>query len=44
MLLGGLALYLGLASALVWGVWPGALLGLAGVALASRRLRKRGDG
>ena len=44
VLLGGLALYLGLASALVWGVWPGALVGLAGVALASRRLRKRGDG
>ncbi len=43
VLLGGLALYLGLASALVWGVWPGALVGLAGVALASRRLRKRGD-
>lgn len=44
VLLGGLALYLGLASALVWGVWPGAVVGLAGVALASRLLRKRGDG
>ena len=44
VVLGGLALYLGLASALVWGVWPGALVGLAGVALASRLLRKRGDG
>ncbi|MBJ6979363.1 acyltransferase family protein [Luteimonas sp. MC1895] len=43
-LAGGLALYLGLASALVWGVWPGAVVGLACVALASRQLRRRGNG
>ena len=40
-LAGGAALYAGLASALVGGVWPGAVLGLAGVALASRWLRAR---
>ena len=42
-LAGGAALYAGLASALVGGVWPGAVLGLAGVALASRWLRARGS-
>ena len=41
MLLGGAALYIGLATALVWGVWPGSLVGLAAVALASWRLRER---
>ncbi|MBP6797244.1 MAG: acyltransferase family protein [Luteimonas sp.] len=42
IVLGGIALYAGLASALVWGVWPGAAVGLVAVALASRRLRRRG--
>lgn len=42
IVLGGFALYAGLASALVWGVWPGAAVGLVAVALASRRLRRRG--
>lgn len=41
ILLGGVALYAGLASALVWGVWPGAVAGLAAVALASWCLRRR---
>ncbi|GGK03874.1 acyltransferase family protein [Luteimonas terricola] len=39
ILAGGVALYVGLAAALVWGVWPGSLLGLAAVAFASWRLR-----
>ena len=41
VLVGGVALYAGLAAALVWGVWPGALLGLMAVAFASWRLRER---
>src|SRR5690606_32152213 len=35
VLLGGLVLYAGLGTALVWGVWPGALVGLAAVGFAS---------
>ncbi len=42
IVLGGIALYAGLASALVWGVWPGAVTGLVAVALASWSLRRRG--
>ncbi|MGY1530146.1 acyltransferase family protein [Luteimonas sp. A649] len=42
ILAGGAALYAGLAAALVWGVWPGALAGLAAVSFASWRLRARG--
>ena len=42
IVLGGIALYAGLAAALVWGAWPGAVVGLVAVALASRRLRRRG--
>ena len=42
IVLGGIALYAGLASALVWGVWPGAAVGLGAVALASWGLRRRG--
>ena len=42
IVLGGIALYAGLASALVWGVWPGAVAGLVAVAAASRYLRRRG--
>ena len=42
ILAGGVALDAGLAAALAWGVWPGALAGLAAVALASRWLRARG--
>ncbi len=41
ILCGGLALYLGLAAALVLGAWPGALIGLAGVGVASFLLRAR---
>lgn len=41
VLLGGAALYVGLAAALVLGVWPGALAGLAAVAFASWWLRER---
>jgi hypothetical protein len=40
VLAGGLALYAGLAMALAWGAWPGALAGLAAVAFASWRLRQ----
>ena len=39
---GGIALYAGLAAALVWGVWPGAVVGLPAVLLASWQLRRRG--
>lgn len=39
ILVGAAALYAGLAAALAWGVWPGAVLGLAAVAFASWRLR-----
>lgn len=42
IVLGGIALYAGLAAALVWGAWPGAVVGLVAVALASRCLRRRG--
>lgn len=42
ILVGGVALYAGLVAALVWGVWPGSLAGLAAVAFASWRLRARG--
>lgn len=38
---GGTALFAGLAASLVLGAWPGALVGLAGVALASWLLRAR---
>jgi len=38
---GGVALYAGLAAALAWGVWPGAVIGLAAVSLASWQLRRR---
>ncbi|WP_165942233.1 acyltransferase family protein [Luteimonas arsenica] len=41
VLLGGVALYAGLAAALVWGAWPGAVVGLAAVAFASWKLRLR---
>lgn len=44
VLWGGIALYLGLAGALAWGVWPGSLVGLAAVAFASWRLRARRGG
>lgn len=39
LLAGASALYAGLAAALAWGVWPGAVVGLAAVAFASWRLR-----
>ena len=39
---GGIALYAGLAVALAWGVWPGAVLALPAVLLASWQLRSRG--
>jgi len=39
ILVGAAALFAGLAAALAWGVWPGAVLGLAAVAFASWRLR-----
>lgn len=39
---GGIALYAGLGVALAWGVWPGAVLALPAVWLASRLLRERG--
>lgn len=42
VLSGGIALYAGLAMALAWGAWPGAVAGLACVAFASWRLRIRG--
>lgn len=38
---GGVALYIGLAAALVLGVWPGAVVGLVAVALASWGLRRQ---
>ena len=41
ILLGGAALYAGLAAALLWGGWPGSLVGLVAVAFASWRLRER---
>ncbi len=43
ILVGAVALYAGLAAALAWGVWPGALVGLPAVLLASWQLRRRGD-
>ena len=42
ILVGGVALYSGLAAALLWGVWPGAVVGLPAVLLASWQLRRRG--
>ncbi|MGY1409458.1 MULTISPECIES: acyltransferase family protein [unclassified Luteimonas] len=42
IVVGGIALYFGLAAALVWGVWPGAVAGLPAVLLASWQLRRRG--
>ena len=41
LLVGGLGLYAGLAAALVWGVWPGAAIGLPLLLLASWQLRRR---
>ncbi|WP_394000097.1 acyltransferase family protein [Luteimonas sp. WGS1318] len=41
VLAGGLALYAGLGAALAWGAWPGAVIGLVAVALASWTLRRR---
>jgi len=41
ILLGGAALYIGLAAALVFGVWPGAAIGLVAVGLASWGLRRQ---
>ena len=41
ILVGGAALYIGLAAALVWGVWPGAAIGLVAVGLASWCLRRQ---
>ncbi len=41
ILLGGAALYIGLAAALMLGVWPGAVVGLIAVGLASWSLRKQ---
>lgn len=38
---GGMALYAGLAAALAWGVWPGAVVGLVAVSMASWWLRVR---
>ncbi|MEN5118950.1 acyltransferase family protein [Luteimonas sp. TWI662] len=43
VVLGGLALYVGLGAALALGAWPGAAIGMVAVALASWRLRRRGD-
>ena len=43
ILLGGFALYAGLATALAWGAWPGAAIGLPLLVLASWQLRRRGD-
>ncbi|TYT24865.1 acyltransferase [Luteimonas viscosa] len=40
-IVGGVALYAGLAAALAWGVWPGAVVALPAVALASWQLRRR---
>ncbi|WP_158238391.1 MULTISPECIES: acyltransferase family protein [Luteimonas] len=37
---GGIALYVALGAALVWGVWPGAVIGLAAVVPASWLLRR----
>lgn len=42
VLAGGSALYAGLGAALAWGAWPGAVIGLAAVGLASWTLRQRG--
>ncbi|MGJ4801851.1 acyltransferase family protein [Luteimonas sp. SDU82] len=42
ILVGGIALYAGLAAALLGGVWPGAVLALPLVLLASWQLRQRG--
>src|SRR5690606_9896317 len=44
IVVGGVALYLGLAAALAWGVWPGAVVGLPAVLLASWQLRRRSVG
>jgi hypothetical protein len=41
IVLGGAALYIGLAAALVLGVWPGAVVGLVAVGLASWGLRRQ---
>ncbi|MDH5833487.1 acyltransferase family protein [Luteimonas kalidii] len=41
IVLGGVALYAGLAAALAWGVWPGAVIALPAVLLASGQLRQR---
>jgi hypothetical protein len=41
VLLGGAALYIGLAAALLLGVWPGAVVGLVAVGLASWGLRRQ---
>lgn len=41
IVLGGVALYVGLAAALAWGVWPGAVIALPAVLLASWQLRQR---
>ena len=42
IVVGGIALYAGLAAALLWGVWPGAAIGLPALLLASWQLRRRG--
>ncbi len=41
IVVGGIALYAGLAAALAWGVWPGGVIGLVAVAFASWALRLR---
>jgi len=43
ILIGGLALFLGLGAALIMGAVPGAIVGLAGVVLASQLLRRHGS-
>lgn len=41
IIFGGAALYIGLAAALAWGVWPGAVAGLVAVAASSWALRRQ---
>lgn len=41
IIFGGAALYIGLAAALAWGAWPGAVVGLVAVAAASWALRRQ---
>ena len=42
IVIGGFSLYAGLGLALAWGVWPGAVLALPAVLIASWQLRARG--